>query len=347
MIKRNPSPGSRRSALATLSHKGRGYPSVLLALCVVVATALVAKAQDSFPSRQISLIAPYAAGGSIDLIARLLAEGLTARLNQTVMVENKPGGNGVIGIREAIRARPDGHTLLMGSVGANVTPALMQPDYPFDPLRDYVPLSVVAEWSAILVVKKDLPVTTLAEFVAYAKARPGALNFGTTGFGSFAHLIAEVFMQQTGIRMQHVQYKGGSQATADLIAGTIDAHMMSSAVGAGQAENPNLKMLAVASPQRLKLIPRVPTMAEAGVAGVDQTSWLALFGPPALPIPVRERLNRELMAIANDPAMQTKFRNTGFEPVGTDAATTERFYREEVQRWSELVKTRGLAEKAR
>jgi tripartite-type tricarboxylate transporter receptor subunit TctC len=319
----------------------------LLALCVLVTSAFAAPAQDTFPSRPISLIAPYAAGGSIDLIARLLAEGLTTRLNQTVVVENKPGGNGVIGIREAIRARPDGYTLLMGSVGANVTPALMQPDYPFDPLRDYVPVSVVAEWSAILVVKKGLPVTTLAEFVAYAKARPGALNFGTTGFGSFAHLIAEVFMQQTGIRMQHVQYKGGSQATADLIAGTIDAHMMSSAVGAGQAENPNLKMLAVASPHRLQLLPRVPTMAEAGVTGVDQTSWLALFGPPALPAPVRERLNRELVAIANDPALQMKFRNTGFEPVGTDAATTERFYRDEVLRWSELVKTRGLREPAR
>jgi tripartite-type tricarboxylate transporter receptor subunit TctC len=122
---------------------------------------------------------------------------------------------------------------------------------------------------------------------------------------------------------------------------------MSSAVGAGQAENPNLKMLAVASPHRLQLLPRVPTMAEAGVTGVDQTSWLALFGPPALPAPVRERLNRELVAIANDPALQMKFRNTGFEPVGTDAATTERFYRDEVLRWSELVKTRGLREPAR
>ena len=171
----------------------------------------------------------------------------------------------------------------MGAVGANVTPAAVQKDYPFDPLRDYVPVAMVAEWSAILVVKKDLPVNTLAEFVAYAKARPGALNFGTTGYGSFAHLVSEVFMQQTGIAMQHVQYKGGSQATNDLLAGTIDAHMMSSAVGAGQAENPRLKMLAVASSRRLPSIPKVPTMAEAGVSGVDQTSWLCVFGPPGVP----------------------------------------------------------------
>ena len=226
---------------------------------------------------------PYAAGGSIDLVARILAEGLTARLGQTVVVDDRPGGNGVIGIREAMKAKPDGYTLQMGSVGANVTPAAVQKDYPFDPLRDYVPVAMVAEWSAILVVKKDLPVNTLAEFVAYAKARPGALNFGTTGYGSFAHLVSEVFMQQTGISMQHVQYKGGAPATNDLLAGTIDAHMMSSAVGAGQAENPRLKMLAVASPRRLPSIPNVPTMAEAGVSGVDQTSWLCVFGPPGVP----------------------------------------------------------------
>jgi tripartite-type tricarboxylate transporter receptor subunit TctC len=321
--------------------------SALLALCMLAGFIAAAPAQDNYPSRQISLIAPYAAGGSIDLIARILAEGLTARLGQTVIVENKPGGNGVIGIREVVKSKPDGYTLLMGSVGANVTPAAVQANYPFDPLRDYVPISMVAEWSAILVVKKALPVNTLAEFIDYARARPGALNFGTTGYGSFAHLIAEVFMQQTGIRMQHVQYKGGSQATADLLAGAIDAHMMSSAVGAGQVENPNLKMLAVASKQRLKLIPKVPTMAEAGVPGVEQTSWLAVFGPPGLPEPVRERLARELVAIATDPVYQAKFRNTGFEPLGLDAAATARTYRDEVARWTAFIKERGLAERAR
>ena len=175
----------------------------MLALCFSLALPATASAQDNYPSRPITLIVPYAAGGSIDLVARILAEGLTARLGQTVVVDDRPGGNGVIGIREAIKAKPDGYTLQMGSVGANVTPAAVQKDYPFDPLRDYVPVAMVAEWSAILVVKKDLPVTTLAEFVAYAKARPGELNFGTTGYGSFAHLVSEVFMQQTGIAMQY------------------------------------------------------------------------------------------------------------------------------------------------
>lgn len=304
-----------------------------------------AAAQDRYPSRPVTLIVPYAAGGSIDLIARFVAEGLSARFGQAVVVENKPGGNGVIGIREVVKAKPDGYTLQMGALGANVTPAAVQANYPFDPLRDYVPVSMVAEWSAILVVKKDLPVSTLAEFVAYAKARPGKLNFGTTGYGSFAHLIAEVFMQQTGVTMQHVQYKGGSQATADLLAGSIDAHMMSSPVAAGQTDNPRLTMLAVASPQRLPSIPKVPTMAEAGVSGVDQTTWLAVFAPPGIPDAVRGRLSRELVAVAQDPVYQAKFRGTGLEPLGLDATATERKYREEITRWFALVKTRGLAEK--
>jgi tripartite-type tricarboxylate transporter receptor subunit TctC len=313
----------------------------------ITASASITSAQDSYPSRPISLVVPYAAGGSIDLVARILAEGLTARLGQSVVVENKPGGNGVIGIGAVAKAKPDGYTLQMGAVGANVTPALVQKDYPFDPLRDYVPVVMVAEWSAILVVKQALPVTTLREFVAYAKARPGALNFGTTGYGSFAHLVSEVFMQQTGISMQHVQYKGGSQATNDLLAGTIDAHMMSSAVGAGQAENPRLKMLAVASARRLPSIAKVPTMAEEGVAGVDQTAWLCVFGPPGLPDAVRQRIAREALAITQEASFQQKFRATGFEPLTLDAEASARMYRDEVARWSAFIAARGLSEKGK
>jgi tripartite-type tricarboxylate transporter receptor subunit TctC len=326
---------------------GRGKACAALVLCLLAISSAFAHAQDTYPSRAISLVVPYAAGGSIDLVARILAEGLTARLNQPVIVENKPGGNGVIGVGAVVKAKPDGYTLQMGAVGANVTPAAVQKDYPFDPLRDYVPVAMVAEWSAILVVKKDLPVSTLAEFVTYARARPGALNFGTTGYGSFAHLVSEVFMQQTGISMQHVQYKGGAPATTDLLAGVIDAHMMSSAVGAGHAENPLLKMLAVASSRRLPSIPKVPTMAEAGVSGVDQTSWLCVFGPPGVPDGVRERIAREVVAIAREPAFQVKFRNTGFEPLALDAQATARMYLDEVARWSVFIKERGLSDKGR
>ena len=305
----------------------------------------MAAAQDTYPSRPVTLIVPYSAGGSIDLVTRIVAEGLSQRLKQSFVVENKPGGNGTIGIGAMVKSVPDGYTLQMGAVGANVTPAMVQKNYPFDPRRDYLPIAMVAEWSAVLVVKKDLPVTTLAEFVAYAKARPGQLNWGTTGFGSFAHLVGEVFMQQTGIAMQHVQYKGGSAATNDLLAGTIDAHMMSSPVAAGQYANPRLTMLAVASKRRLSSVSALPTMAEAGVNGVDQTAWLCLFGPPGLAKPMREILAHEVAAIAHDPTYVGKLRNTGFEPLGLDLPATEAMYDSEVARWSAFIKGHGLSEK--
>jgi tripartite-type tricarboxylate transporter receptor subunit TctC len=290
-------------------------------------------------------VVPYAAGGSIDLVTRIVAEGLTVKLNQGFVVENKPGGNGIIGIGTVVKATPDGYTLQMGAVGANVTPALVQKNYPFDPARDYVPIAMVAEWSAVLVVKKDLPVNTLAEFIAYAKARPGKLNWGSTGFGSFAHLMGEVFLQRTGTSMQHVQYKGGSAATADLLAGTIDVEMMSSPVAAGQVHNDRLKMLAVASKHRLSLLPDLPTMAQAGVAGVDQTAWLCLFGPPGLPQPIRATLAREVVAIVHDPPYIAKLRKTGFEPLGLGLDATAKMYRDEVERWTTFIRSRGLTDK--
>jgi tripartite-type tricarboxylate transporter receptor subunit TctC len=318
-----------------------------LALCFFTGFVTSASAQDSYPSRPVTLIVPYAAGGSMDLVSRIVSEGLGARLGQSVVVDDKPGGNGVIGIREMLKAPPDGYTLQLGSVGANVTPALMQPNYPFDPLKDYAPVAMVAEWSAILVVKKELPVNTLAEFVAYAKARPGKLNFGATGYGGLAHLVGEVFMQKTGVTMQHVQYKGGSQSTTDLLAGTIDATFMSSAVAAGQVDNPGLKMLAMASKRRLGFAPNLPTMAEGGVPDVDQTSWQALFCAPAVPEPIQDKVAQAMFAVVGDPAYQARLRATGFEPLPLDRAATLTMYRDEVARWSAFIKASGLAEKAK
>jgi tripartite-type tricarboxylate transporter receptor subunit TctC len=220
----------------------------------------------------------------------------------------------------------------------------MQPNYPFDPTKDYVPIAMVAEWDAILVVKKDLPVNTLAEFIAYAKERPGKLNFGATGYGGLAHLVSEVFMQKTGVTMQHVQYKGGSQSTTDLLAGTLDATFMSSAVAAGQVNNPRLKMLAVASKRRLGIAPNLPTMAEAGAPGVDQTSWQALFCAPGVPQAIRERLAHATFAVVSDPVYQARLRATGFEPLPLDGPATEKMYHEEIASWTKLIKERGLAE---
>ena len=318
---------------------------MLFTLPLAAALAGPAAAQDAYPSRTITLIAPFAAGGSTDLVGRVLSEGLRARLNQTVTVENKPGGTGAIGTREMTKSTPDGYTLLIGSLGAQVLPAAMIPNFPVDPLRDLVPIAASAEWVGVMLAKKDLPVATLPEFIAYAKARPGALNFGTSGHGSVVHLIAEVLMRQAGITMQHVPYRGGAQSMTDLLSGSLDVLFTSSPVAVGQAENRNLKMLAVASKTRFANLPNVPTMQEGGVPGVVPTSWLGVFGPPGLPEPIRQKLSAALTDIARDPDSQAKLRTIGIEPLEMDAAAFEAFFRAEVKRWGEFVTENGLVQK--
>src|SRR5262245_17514858 len=315
------------------------------AFLLLIAIGSIAVAQENYPNRQITLIAPYAAGGSTDLVARVLSDGLKARFGQPITVDNRPGGNGVIGTREAVKAAPDGYTLLIGALGAQVLPAVMAPNFPFDPLRDFVPVAGIAEWAGVMLVKKDLPVTSLPEFIAYAKARPNALNYGSSGYGSTVHLIAEMMMRDAGIRMQHVPYKGGANSMTDLMSGSLDVLFTSSPVAIGQAENRSVKILAVASKHRLKLLPDVPTMEEAGVPGVTQTQWLGVLGPAGLPEAIRRKLSAALVDIIADADTQTKLRNIGFEPVGTDYVTFDAFFRAEVKRWAEFVRDNGLMEK--
>jgi len=316
-----------------------------IVFAVLLMAASGAAAAQDYPTRQISLIAPYAAGGSTDLVARVLSEGLKARFNQPVTVDNRPGGNGVIGTREVVKAPPDGYTLLIGALGAQVLPAVMAPNFPFDPVRDFIPVAGVAEWAGVMLVKKDLPVNSLQEFIAYARTRPGKLNFGSSGYGSTVHLIAEILMRQTGIRMQHVPYKGGASSMTDLMSGSLDVLFTSSPVAVGQAENRGVKMLTVASKRRLKLLPDVPTMEEAGVPGVTQTQWLGVFGPPGLPDAMRQQLSAALVDIIADADPQTTLRNIGFEPIGTDYVAFDAFFRAEVKRWAEFVRDNGLIEK--
>jgi tripartite-type tricarboxylate transporter receptor subunit TctC len=303
---------------------------------------------QTYPTRQITLIAPFAAGGSTDLVARLLSEGLRARLAQPVVVENKPGATGIIGNREVAKAPPDGYTLLLGNAGALVIPAAMNPNYPLDLKRDFTPIALAAEFAGVMLVRKDLVrkglPTTLKEFIAYAKARDGRLNFGSSGVGSAVHLAAELLMKETGIKMQHVPYKGGSSSMTDLLAGTLDVLFVSSPVAVGQAANKELNFIAVTSRYRLQELPNVPTMEEAGLPGFDVTAWMGVLGPAGLPDAIRDLLSATLVAIAKEPDTQAKLRAIGFEPRARDAAEFDRVYRADIKRWTDFVQERGLKE---
>jgi tripartite-type tricarboxylate transporter receptor subunit TctC len=315
-----------------------------LVALLLAALAPPAVAQENYPSRQITLIAPFAAGGSTDLVARVISEGLRAKLGQPVIVENKPGGTGLIGAREVVKADPDGYTLLLANAGATVIPAAMSRNYPIDLNKDLVAIGLVAEFVGVVIAKKDLPVNTMQEFIAYAKANPGKLNFGTSGVGSMVHLAAELLMKETGIKMQHLPYKGGSNSMTDLLGGTIDVLFVSSPVAVGQADNKNLKMLGVTSRYRLQALPNVPTIEESGVPGFDTTAWMGVMGPAGMPPAIRDKLSAALVEIARDPDTQAKLRKIGFEPIGKDAAAFQDFFRGDVTKWTEFVKDRGLKE---
>ncbi len=314
----------------------------MLALVAVVLAAAAARGQESYPSRQITVIVPFAAGGSTDLVARIISDGLRRKLGQPVVVDNRPGGAGVQGTRDVVAAKPDGYTLLLGNVGIPVIAAAMNANFPFDPARELTAISMAAEFVIVMMVRKDLPVGSLAEFVAYARAHPGELNFGSSGTGTLAHLAAELLMQRTGIRMQHVPYKGGANSLTDLMSGALDVLFAGSSVAAGQVASRAVKTLAVSSTYRLKLLPDVPTMQEGGVPDFDVTGWFGLMGPAGLPLPIRQTLSDALIDIVRDPAAQEKLRHIGFEPVGTGWRTFESFLVAEQKRWSEFVTARGL-----
>jgi len=250
-----------------------------LAFCVLLAASASAQ---SFPSRPIRMIVPAPPAGITDLSARLVAEGLRVKFNQSVIVENKPGANGVIGVREVLKAEPDGYTLLVGAMGMVVLGYAMEVNPPFDALRDLSPIAGTAEYATAMVVNNNTPVNSVKEFIDYAKARPGKLTFGSTGTAALDYLAVELFMKETGTKLVHVPYRGGPAALNDLMGGSIDLLIEVFPVVMEQIKTGLIKGLAVSSPYRLPSLPNVPTFKQAGVAGVELTGWLGIYGPPRI-----------------------------------------------------------------
>lgn len=304
--------------------------------------AFAAQAQD-YPAHDIRLVVPYPGGGITDLVGRIAAEGLSAQLDgATVVVENKEGGTGIIGMTEVAQSAPDGYTLLVGGLGGQVIPPYVNPNFPFDPRKDFVPLSKLAELVNVMIVNKDMEVDTVEEFIAYAKAHPGELNFGSTGIGATNHLAASIFMQETGIDMVHVPYKGGAAALVDLRAGVIDVVFENMPTVLGTIAAGEVKALAVTSAERSSKLPDVPTVAEAGVPGFNVASWMMMFAPEGTPEAVMAKLGDAFAAAVQMPEVQQKLKKIGFEPVGTNATDATVFYNAELEKWGKFFETQKL-----
>ena len=313
----------------------------LLSVLACVLMSAAASAQ-SFPSRPIRMIVPFPPAGITDLSARLVAEGLRAKFNQPVIVENKPGASGVIGLREMLKGDPDGYTLMASTLGSVVLTYAMEANPPFDALHDVLPIAGTAEYATAMVVNNKTPVHSVKEFIDYAKARPGKLTFGSTGTAALDYLAVELFMKETGTRMVHVPYRGGPAALNDLMGGSIDLLIEVFPVVMEQVKSGLIRGLAVSSPYRLPSLPNVPTFKEAGVSGVELTGWLGVYGQPRMPDDVRATLGAAIATIVKQPDIQEKFRAIGFEPTGLGVKEFSEFHASEVNRWVAFMTEVGL-----
>jgi tripartite-type tricarboxylate transporter receptor subunit TctC len=303
-------------------------------------TPYIARAQ-SFPSKSIRLIVPYSAGGGADTTARLIAPKLQEALGQTIVVDNKPGAGGMIGDEIVAKAAPDGHTLLLGAFAHAVNPSLFA-KMAFRTPEDFAPVSLLVTVPELLVITPSHPAKTVAELVALAKAQPGKLSYASSGNGSAQHLAAELFKMRTGTDIQHVPYKGGALAVADVAAGHVPFYFGNMSSALPQARGGRVRALAVTSAARSPAAPDVPTIAEAGVKDCEISEWNALIAPAGTPPQVIARLHAEVAKIMRMEEIKAKFADLGADAIGSSPDELAVFMRAEMVKWAEVVKTANI-----
>ena len=318
---------SRRTACAALAF------AVLLA-------AGVAPAQQ-YPAKPVRMLVGFAPGGGVDITARVVAQKLTERWGKPVVVENRAGAAGNIATEIVAKSAPDGHTLLM-AFSSHASNAALYEKLPFDIARDFTPVSLVATAPVVVAVGASVPAKSLAEVIEYARSRPGAVRFASSGVGTPVHLAGELLMQLTGIRITHVPYKGIAPAMAAMLAGETEMTFPAVISGMQHFKSGRLKPLAIASAKRYPGLPDVPTAAEAGLAGFEVDYWYALFGPAGLPRPVADRLTREVIAIVTTPETRRSMLEQGSIAVGGGPDELEALVRRDYALWAKVVKAGGV-----
>lgn len=308
-----------------------------IALAILLPTLGTAQAQNPYPHKTITMVVPAAAGGTTDLAARMVAHALGPVVGQSVVVDNKGGGNGAIAAAQVKRAEADGYTLLMQYSGFHVISPHLAKARQWE-LADFQPVANVLVAPQIIVVRADLPAKTLAELIAYAKANPGKLNYASSGNGSLQHVTGAMLEQQAGIKMVHVPYKGTGPALQDLLGGQVDLTFGTAPPFMPHIQSGKLKVLAVTGKERLSSLPEVPTTAEAGYPGVNATSWFALFAPAAMPKPVLERLAADMRKVVDDAAFKKKAQEQGAAAVYLGPQQLGDMVKTDWDSWGKLVK---------
>lgn len=307
-----------------------------LAMCIAGAARA-----DTWPQKPVTLIVPWAAGGSTDILARVLSEHLTRSLGQPVIVDNKPGASGNIGSAAVARAKPDGYTLLIGSMSTHaMNPALMA-NMPFRGVEDFTPLGLLAYVTNTMVVHPSVPAKNVKELIAYAKANPGKLAFASAGPGSTNHLSAVLFEKMAGVEMLHVPYKGGAPAVVDTVAGQTQLLFSAGTQTLAHVKADKLRLLAVTEAKRSALLPDVPTVSET-VPGYELSVWYGAFGPKGMPADLTARLNREINTIMSMPAVKAKMNALGVETATSTPQEFSTILRRDADRYGKLIKELGI-----
>lgn len=303
--------------------------------------AVPAFAQAAYPSKPIKIIAPVQPGGGVDLVARTIAERLGKVLGQSIIVENQSGGGGVIASVATARAAPDGYTLMVGYVGTHGTnPAVRK--LPYDAVKDFTPIAMVAGTPNILVVPPSLPVSTLKEFVQYVKANPGKLAYGSSGPGTLTHLAMEQLKVAADLDMQHVPYRGIGPAITDILGGQTQALFPGLAAALPHIKAGKMKPLAITGARRDPLVPDVPTFAESGYPGFDGVQWYGIVGPANMPAPIVKRLNDEINKLLESPDLRPRLAAEALEPMPMSPEQFGQYMRDDIAHWSRLAKARNI-----
>jgi tripartite-type tricarboxylate transporter receptor subunit TctC len=302
-----------------------------------------AAAQD-YPSRTVTIAVPYAAGGGVDVVTRLVAQHLSAKLGQSFVVDNRTGAAGLIASTSVAKATPDGYTLLLGTDAQLAAQVTLRKALPYDPLKDYEPVALVGATPFGLIVNASLPAKSVSDLIRLAKEQPGKISFGSSGAGGVPHLLTELFMSMSGTKMTHVPYKGTAQALNDVVAGHVPMTFSGLVPVVGLLKQGKVRVLGVSSKKRVAVMPDVPPIAESGVPGFEAVAWLMIVAPAGTPKPIIDKLHAEISAIAKQPDIQARFDQVGYlPPEPTPQADLRGLIKSEIARWGKVIEGAGIA----
>jgi tripartite-type tricarboxylate transporter receptor subunit TctC len=312
-----------------------------LLLALAASTLATSAFAQAWPTKPIRIVVPFPPGGGTDTIARETAQRVATANGWTIVIDNKPGAGGNLGVDAVAKAPADGYTLVLGQTSNLAINPTLYAKLPYDPLKDLVPIVLVANAPLVMVTGTNTPFKTLADAVNAAKAKPGALNFASPGNGTVAHLTSELFQKAAGIKTQHVPYKGAAQALTDVISGNVELYMSSVPTLIGQIKNGKLRPLAVTSAKRVDDLPNVPTINESGYKGFDAVTWFGLLAPAGTPKDVIAKLNAEFNKALQNPELRKKLGDEGADPAGGTPEQFAALIKEDIPRWGKVVKESG------